>query len=102
RGTRRAGPRGLGEGSRRVAPEYRSSGSGRGGRGSEVEVVDVAGVEDGGLAEADHAVLADGVLTHRAGLEGLALLAGDPAGGESDRGARGQFAQLGRVPPLER
>src|SRR5215212_11923721 len=47
---------------------------------SEVEVVDVVGVEHGRLAEDDDAVLLDRVLAEVTGLERLALVAGDLPG----------------------
>src|SRR3954453_23432419 len=49
---------------------------------SEVEVVDVVGVEHGRLAEDDDAVLLDRVVTQVTGGEGVALGARDLAGGE--------------------
>ncbi len=51
-------------------------------------------------AQVDHAVLADGV-RRGAGLEGLALLAGDLTRGQRDRGPCGEVAESRRVPQLE-
>src|SRR6185295_15956674 len=69
---------------------------------SEVELVDVAGVERERVAEHHCRVCSNGVLAELAGGELLTLLAGDQAGGE--RGARvgGQVAEVGRVPQRER
>src|SRR5689334_8276272 len=68
---------------------------------SEVEVVDVVLVEDGRRAEDDLAVRADGPLAEPAGLELLALGAGDLPGGEGGRGVRGEVAEVTRVPQFE-
>ncbi|EGJ74193.1 putative rhamnose ABC transporter, rhamnose-binding protein [Streptomyces sp. Tu6071] len=64
-------------------------------------VADVLGVEDGRLAEAHHAVLADRERAEVAGFEGLALLARDLPGLQRDGGVRGERAELRRVPQLE-
>src|SRR3954469_14443882 len=67
----------------------------------EVEVVDVLLVEPGGWAEDDLAVGADRVLAEPAGLELLALLAGDAAGHERRGGLAGEEADVLRDPQLE-
>src|SRR3954469_575675 len=68
---------------------------------SEVEVVDVLRVEAGGRAEDDLAVGADRVLAEPAGLELLALLAGDAAGLERRGSLTRQVADVLRHPELE-
>src|SRR5690349_15089830 len=67
----------------------------------EVEVVDVVGLEGRQRAEHDLAVGADRVLAETAGLELLALLAGDPARGERRSGLTGEVADVLRDPQLE-
>src|SRR4051812_39422156 len=68
---------------------------------SEVEVVDVLGGERGERAEDDLAVGADRVLAEPAGLELLALLAGDAAGLERRGSLTRQVADVLRHPELE-
>src|SRR5690606_5084041 len=60
---------------------------------SEVVVVDVLGVEDGGRAEDDLAARADRALAELAGLELLALGSGDLAGRQRRRRVGGQVAE---------
>src|SRR5215213_10051536 len=67
----------------------------------EVELVDVALVERRQRPEDDLAVGADRVLAEAAGLELLALLAGDAPGYERCRGLAGQVADVLRDPQLE-
>src|SRR5215208_1885238 len=68
---------------------------------SEVEVVDVLGVERRQRAEHDLAVGADRVLAEPPGLELLALLAGDPPGHQRGGGLAGQVADVLGHPQLE-
>src|SRR3954471_3464843 len=68
---------------------------------SEVEVVDVLGGERRERAEDDLAVGADRVLAEPAGLELLALLAGDAAGLERRGSLTRQVADVLRHPELE-
>src|SRR5215218_26030 len=67
----------------------------------EVELVDVALVERRQRAQDDLAVGADRVLAETAGLELLALLAGDAPGHERRRGLAGQVSDVLRDPQLE-
>src|SRR5215213_8509102 len=67
----------------------------------EVVVVDVVGLEGRQRAEHDLAVGADRVLAETAGLELLALLAGDPARGERRGGLAGEVADVLGDPQLE-
>src|SRR5690606_11335823 len=69
--------------------------------GSEVVVVDVLLVEDRRRAEDDLPVGADGALAELAGLELLALLAGDLAGGQCAGRVPGEVAEVLRVPQRE-
>src|SRR5215469_17180558 len=68
---------------------------------SEVEVVDVGGVEDERRAEQDGLVRADRERAELARAECLALSAVDLLRRELDRGVPGQIAEVGRVPQLE-
>src|SRR5690242_19668833 len=68
----------------------------------EVELVDVALVEDRRRAEQDLALGADRLLTQVAGLELVALGAGDLPARQRRRGVAGQVAELARIPQLER
>src|SRR3954470_21494041 len=68
---------------------------------SEVEVVDVLRVEAGGRPEDDLAVGADRVLAEPAGLELLALLAGDAPGHQRRGGLAREVADVLRHPQLE-
>src|ERR687894_2841653 len=93
--------RGTG-GAPRVGPCRRRTGPAAAGpTTSEVEVVDVLGVEDRRVTEDDDAVGLDGELAQLAGLEGLALGTGDLARGERGAGVRGQVAELLGVPQRE-
>src|SRR5215208_4560709 len=67
----------------------------------EVELVDVALVERCQRAEHDLAVLADRVVAQPAGLELLALLAGDTPGDERRGGLAGEIADVLGHPQLE-
>src|ERR671925_2416158 len=69
---------------------------------SEVEVVDVLLVEPRRRPEDHLALLADRLLAELAGLERLALGAGDPAGRERGGRVAGEVADVLRVPQLER
>src|SRR6201999_2815982 len=69
---------------------------------SEVEVVDVGGVEDGRRPQQHGVVRADGERAELAGLERGALLDRELAPGDLGGGVAGQVTQVGRVPQLER
>src|ERR1700744_5917996 len=69
---------------------------------SEVELVDVGGVEDGRRPQQHGVVRADRERAQLSGLERGALLDRELAPGDFRRGVAGQVAQVGRVPQLER
>src|SRR3954470_16312912 len=68
---------------------------------SEVEVVDVVGVELERVAEQHRAVRADRERAQVTGVEGVALLAGDVAVDQGLGGVRREGAEVGRVPERE-
>src|ERR1700729_130827 len=70
--------------------------------GSEVELVDIALVEDERRAEQDRMICPDRELAELPGRERLAGRVGDLPRREIHRGVGGEVTEVGRVPQLER